>query len=69
MQRTQITLVVCNVYNYINSYAQCPQIKSMTQNMTFYKAPIQNNNNNNNLQTNSSPAIELEYLIVLILKP
>lgn len=60
MQGTQLTLVVGSVYNYINSYAHCTQIKSMTQNLTFYKAPMQNNNNDNNLQANSSPAIELE---------
>ena len=60
MQRSQISFVVGNVYNYINSYAHCPQIKNMTQNMTFYKAPMRNINNNNNLQANSSPAIELE---------
>ena len=56
MQGTQISLVVGNVYNYINSYAHCPQIKSMTQNMTFYKASMQNINDNNALQANSSPA-------------
>ena len=52
--------VVCNVYNYKNSYAHCPQNKNMSFFITFYKAPMQNINNNNNLQTNSSPAIELE---------
>lgn len=69
MQITQITIVVGNVYNYINRYTHCPQIKSMTQIMTFYNAPMQNINNNNNLQANSSPAIELEVPIDLILKP
>jgi hypothetical protein len=28
MQGTQITLVVCNVYNYKNSYAQYTQTKT-----------------------------------------
>jgi hypothetical protein len=56
MQGSQITLDVGNVGNYKNSYAHCTRIKSMTQNMTFYKAPMRNNNNNNNLQCYSSPA-------------
>lgn len=41
----------------------------MTQNMTFYKAPMQNINNNNNLQANSSTAVGLEVPIDLLLKP
>jgi hypothetical protein len=69
MQGTQISLVVGNVYNYKNSYAHCPQIKNMTQNMTFYKALMQNVNDNNNLQANSSTAVGLEVPIDSILKP
>lgn len=66
---SQISFVVGNVYSYKNRYAHCPQIKSMTQNVTFYKAPMQNINDNNNLQTNSSPAVGLEVPIDLILNP
>ena len=48
------------MHNYKNSYTHCPQNKNMSFFITFYKAPMQNINDNNNLQTNSSPAIELE---------